>query len=660
MKHQNNYLSKDCLRKRYECASSATQLELEKNRLKLLQRCLTLKRPLQSLRASGLKGLPPEQAKVLLQEVETKATLRTIEIKRRNINTLTKKIQNLRKALPESEDLIKDLKLINIQTKKLDKKIAFLVKCDDDKFKHWKKKKNCTATTINQYNKKVSEKSLKKRLKAKQRKERRLERKINERAEAALENNLVVNSSDVVVPAYSIAILSYGPGCIPCPRFNKDQFQLDGYNAGNKQAWKVLFKEKESTSDIPSKLLKKQITTPCFEINDPAIKTIKEDALNFVENFKPKMLKSNMNKFEREGLDWLKKAVREGIIAITSADKGGAIIIITPDKIKDITADKVNDTSRYKPLDTDPTPELRNKLSSLWKNDFSSGFITAEQSKKVVGLIPKEDGSFTQSTSDITKPGTSYGYPLLKIHKLTTEQLRKKEIPPCRFVTDLSQGVTVRSDKFLVSKWLGPLTKDYCKDLVKDTTAGLKSLDELEKNHHDVDDSWYSISIDIVSLYDSLKHELVIEAIDDAIDTCRQEWSPEFRKWFKDLIGLSFVAAVLKNEDKWFSVENGIPTGGINSVDCANITLFYVLKKLVYNTDVRPKELLNIERFVDDISGQGNSDRGAFENWVKTLRDKMVSLLNLDITYEVKSITHLPNFWISIINLKRGNSQQCI
>ena len=94
---------------------------------------------------------------------------------------------------------------------------------------------------------------------------------------------------------------------------------------------------------------------------------------------------------------------------------------------------------------------------------------------------------------------------------------------------------------------------------MKDTTAALKSLDELEKNHDDVDDSWYSISIDIVSLYDSLKHELVIEAIDDAIDTCRQEWSPEFRKWFKDLIELSFVAAVLKNEDKWFSVENGIP-----------------------------------------------------------------------------------------------------
>ena len=121
---------------------------------------------------------------------------------------------------------------------------------------------------------------------------------------------------------------------------------------------------------FPQKLLKKQITSPCFEINDPAIKTIKEDAANFVENFKPKKLKSNMNKFEREGLDWLKKAVREGIIAVTSADKGGAIIIITPDKIKDITAEKVNDTSRYKPLDKDPTPELRNKLLSLWKKRF--------------------------------------------------------------------------------------------------------------------------------------------------------------------------------------------------------------------------------------------------------------------------------------------------
>ena len=62
----------------------------------------------------------------------------------------------------------------------------------------------------------------------------------------------------------------------------------------------------------------------------------------------------------------------------------------------------------------------------------------------------------------------------------------------------------------------------------------------------------------------------------------RMVTAPEFRKWFKDLIALSFVSAVLKNEDKWFSVVDGIPTGGINSVDCANITLCLMFCKNWY------------------------------------------------------------------------------
>ena len=82
------------------------------------------------------------------------------------------------------------------------------------------------------------------------------------------------------------------------------------------------------------------------------------------------------------------------------------------------------------------------------------------------------------------------------------------------------------------------------------------------------------------------------------------------------------------------------------------------MKKLVYNADVWPKELLNIDRFVDDISGRGSGDRGVFENWVKTLRDKMVSLFNLDITYEVKSITHFTQFLDINYKFEKGNSQQ--
>ena len=75
-------------------------------------------------------------------------------------------------------------------------------------------------------------------------------------------------------------------------------------------------------------------------------------------------------------------------------------------------------------------------------------------------------------------------------------------------------------------------------------------------------------------------------------------------------------------------------------MDCGNIALFFVLKSLVYNPVVRPEELKNLDRFVDDISGQGMW-RGSmidFEEWVGSLRSKVVDNYGLDITYEVKPI----------------------
>ena len=104
------------------------------------------------------------------------------------------------------------------------------------------------------------------------------------------------------------------------------------------------------------------------------------------------------------------------------------------------------------------------------------------------------------------------------------------------------------------------MSRDYYKDLVKDSTAALLSLEDLSRRGK-LDKSWFSIGIDVVSLYDSLKHEVVMEALDDAIESCRKDWSSDFKQWFKSLVKLSFDSAVLKNDDSWYEVVNGVPTG---------------------------------------------------------------------------------------------------
>ena len=377
-----------------------------------------------------MKGLPEDQAQCLIQEIETKATLRAIENKQRQLNILVKQIEEVKQSDPDSPELLKDFKLLSAQQKKLLKKAAFLKDCEELKFSSWKKKK-VSSMSVEQYNQKVSTKKLKKKLQAKARKDRRKERQIKERAESAIARNLVINLTNINVPLFSIAVLSYGPGWIPCPKFDDMQFKVDGYNAGNKQCWKAVFKDSETSNDVPMSLLKKPVTSPCFDVEDSAIKSVKENITTFVENFKPKRLQSNMNRFEKEGYNWLKKAVNDGTVAITSADKGGAVIIVTPDLVKEITAAKVSDPLRYRPLSSDPTPTLKTRLMNLWKTGYNESYVSPSQARSVVGLLWNvEKGDFTVSTSDLVKPDTPYGYPLLKIHKLSEAELLAKKIPP--------------------------------------------------------------------------------------------------------------------------------------------------------------------------------------------------------------------------------------
>ena len=52
------------------------------------------------------------------------------------------------------------------------------------------------------------------------------------------------------------------------------------------------------------------------------------------------------------------------------------------------------------------------------------------------------------------------------------------------------------------------------------------------------------------------------------------------------------------------------------SVDAGNIAVFFVLKNLIYNDDVRPDDLLELIRFVDDGTGIWKGDRQGLEDWL--------------------------------------------
>ena len=65
----------------------------------------------------------------------------------------------------------------------------------------------------------------------------------------------------------------------------------------------------------------------------------------------------------------------------------------------------------------------------------------------------------------------------LKIHKLKPEDIKPGTDIPARLITCLQESVTKRSDVYVVEKWLKSLERDYCTDLVTDTTNSLKWLE---------------------------------------------------------------------------------------------------------------------------------------------------------------------------------------
>ena len=135
---------------------------------------------------------------------------------------------------------------------------------------------------------------------------------------------------------------------------------------------------------------------------------------------------------------------------------------------------------------------------------------------------------------------------MLKIHKLRRDQLIPGVKPPVQLVTPLRDGVAKRSD-VIADRYLSSLQKDYCGDLLEDTSSALRWLDLADRElDPEIKKTLNCFTFDFKSLYDSLQPALVNEAIKYAMDTCRPDWSNELKDWIISLIDFSLRASVAK------------------------------------------------------------------------------------------------------------------
>ena len=327
-----------------------------------------------------------------------------------------------------------------------------------------------------------------------------------------------------------------------------------------------------------------------------------------------KKRKKNITMDEEIGLKWLLKETKDGRLAVVKADKGGAILIVYPTLLIEKVQEKLNDPSLYDKLQKDPTKELHDELFDLWVKGKERRYVTDVEAKKVMGVTAKNN----KSTSSHVKPGTTYFYPMLKIHKLAKENIKPGCNPPARLVTALQDGISKRSDVYLADRYLKELEKDFCLDLLKDTNSALRWLDQAEKQiPKDEKKLLKSFTFDFRSLYDSLAPYLVREALQYAMDTCRNDWEAEKKNWVLNLVDLSLRSSIGEFQGCWFRQKNGIPTGGSLCVELANITVYYIMNKTVYNNPELMMNIKLVKRYIDDGGGffkRSQSKPGLWEN----------------------------------------------
>ena len=589
------------LSKPYAEYTTSQKLQIELHRLKFLKDCKTCKRPPPSLRIKGASAIKNDTKVKLFSLWESELLEVAMKEKKSLIKNLQKKSrgqQNIPLSDADNKHTIEHFQ----------KKLSFYISQNKQKWKEWPNK------------------STKKKTVNFKRRQKRSKKKTEDNAKKAIESGSVVVLIEKDIPAGAISILGKGLNFTPTPSINMQEEQLDMRLATNnilRTAEIPTDQQSNIKSSIPSKLSRK-----CYVTAKPA----KEAAVNSItnsiaekhngrlqfENISSR--KKNITKDESEGLSWLRKETRDGNIAVVKADKGGALLIVEPELLEKAVVEKLENPNVYQKLDGNPTDDLHKELFDLWVKGKKAEYVSAYEAHKVMGVTEANN----KSTSSHLKPGTSYFYPMLKIHKLQKEELKPGVNPPSRLVTALQEGISKRSDVFIADRFLKELEQNYCKDLLKDTNNALSWLDSVNHRYPvNVKKNMKAFTFDFKSLYDNLKPELVKEAVKHAMQTCRRGWSTAKRKWILDLIDISLRSAIGKFKDNWYIQKNGVPTGGSLCVQLANITVFYIMNKAVYSNERLMQCIKELKRYIDDGAGFYIGSERSFKTWLNSVNEAL-------------------------------------
>ena len=198
----------------------------------------------------------------------------------------------------------------------------------------------------------------------------------------------------------------------------------------------------------------------------------------------PKFQHDNLTTDERRALKELRMMVNSREIRISTADKGGAVVIQDTGAYIAEAKRQLSNNLHYKNLTTDPTTQIARGSNTIVRDLHLNGHINKT--------------TLNWALTDINKVRRHQFYLLPKVHKTLDH-------PPGRPIVSGINGPTEKLSK-LMDHWLQPIVTKLL-SYVQDTTHMLQVLQDWNLHYGPFDDNTLLVTLDVVGLYTNIPHD---------------------------------------------------------------------------------------------------------------------------------------------------------
>ena len=411
----------------------------------------------------------------------------------------------------------------------------------------------------------------------------------------------VVNLSSVDLTEEQTQLLACGPKFCPTPGSYDEVQLLDDVKEGLRRVrLREFWFDEDAPAQLPTsfKFYKKTHWEPPKD-RDQALEAFSSSVITKVTSHSSQPPQhQNLSKNTRKAMTDLKQLVKDRIIRISPADKGGAVVVQDFHQYYDEAMRQLSNTHHYENLSSDPTGDIAKTSNELLRELHAQGYV--------------DDGTLRWGLVDEKSVRTHTFYHLPKIHKDPSQ-------PPGRPIVSGINGPTEKLSK-LVDFWIQPAVHQL-PSYIKDTTNLLKVIQDWNSTLGPLPEDVLLVTIDVVALYPNIPHSEVTSSLTAMLqDPTRPMPSGPPLQMLLKIVDHVLSNNVFDFDGKIYRQIHGTAMGTPMAPSIANIFMGCLERHLLSSSSwqVNPKMW---RRFIDDILilwTHGEHQLKNFIDWLKS------------------------------------------